>query len=64
MNTKPLLLSFLCLNLGTVVAFADDLKPLDSDRETDRVEWSQLDQKFGPMPKPAATTKLGGVCKT
>ena len=64
MNTKPLLLSFLCLNLGTVAAIADDLKPLDSDRETDRVEWSQLDQKFGPMPKPAAKTKLGGVCKT
>ena len=64
MNTKPLLLSLLCLNLGTLAAVADDLKPLDSDRETDRVEWSQLEQKFGPMPKPAANTKLGGVCKT
>lgn len=64
MNTKPLLLTLLCLNLGPAAAFAADLKPLDSDRETDRVEWSQLEQKFGPLPKPAAKIKLGGVCKT
>ena len=64
MNLRPFFLSLWCVNLGVSAAFAADLKPLDSDRETDRVEWSQLEQRFGPPPKPDAKTRLGGVCKT
>ena len=44
-------------------AFADDLKPLNSDSEPDRMDWSQLDAKFGPMPKVEAGIKVGGVAK-
>jgi ribose transport system substrate-binding protein len=46
------------------VSFAQELAPLNSDTEKDRIDWSQLDAKFGPLPKPAADTKVGGVSKT
>ncbi|MCY0385868.1 substrate-binding domain-containing protein [Robbsia sp. Bb-Pol-6] len=39
-------------------------KPLDPDREPDRIEWSQLTDKLGPVPKPKPGTKIGGVAKT
>ena len=45
-------------------AAADDLKPLDSDREPDRIDWSQLDAKFGPAPQVSADIKVGAVAKT
>ena len=45
-------------------ASADTLKPLDSDREPDRIEWSQLGAKLGPVPKPKAGTRIGAVAKT
>ncbi|MGX7000367.1 sugar ABC transporter substrate-binding protein [Caballeronia sp. KNU42] len=45
-------------------ASAAALKPLDPDREPDRVEWSQLTEKLGPVPKPKAGTKIGAVAKT
>ena len=44
-------------------AFADVLKPLNSDSEPDRMDWSQLDAKFGPMLKVDAGIKVGGVAK-
>lgn len=40
------------------------LKPLDPDREPDRIEWSQLGDKLGAMPKPKAGTHIGAVAKT
>lgn len=43
---------------------AADLKPLNSDTEADRIDWRQLDQKLGEVPKPAAGTEIGGVSKT
>jgi ribose transport system substrate-binding protein len=45
-------------------AMAQDLAPLNSDSEPDRMDWSELDAKFGPLPAPAAGTKVGGVSKT
>lgn len=39
-----------------------DLTPLNS--EPDRMDWSDLDAKFGPLAPPAAGTKIGGVSKT
>ena len=50
--------------LGIGMAQAQDLAPLNSDSEPDRMDWSQLEAKFGPLPKPAAGTKIGGVSKT
>lgn len=45
-------------------ALAAAIKPLDSDRETDRIEWWQVNAKFGPSPKMPASTKVGAVAKT
>lgn len=45
-------------------AAAQDLAPLNSDTETNRIEWSQLKEKFGELPAVAAGTRVGGVSKT
>ena len=47
-------------------ASAQALKPLSSDSEPDRMDWSQLDAKFGAMPKMAdhmtgMTTQMQGL---
>lgn len=52
------------LSLLSAAAFAQTLAPLNSDTETDRVEWSQLDAKFGAVPAAPADTRVGGVSKT
>ena len=52
------------LALTLNAAIAKDLAPLNSDSEPDRMDWSELDAKFGPLPAPAAGTKVGGVSKT
>ena len=44
-------------------AYAGDMKPLNSDSEADRMDWSQLDAKFGPLPKPEAGLQVGAVAK-
>jgi ribose transport system substrate-binding protein len=44
-------------------AHADALKPLNSDVEADRMDWSQLDAKFGALPKVEAGKKVGAVAK-
>ncbi len=38
--------------------------PLNPDRDPSRIDWSQLDGKYGPVPKPPAQTRIGGVVKT
>ncbi len=43
---------------------AQELKPLNSDSEPDRIDWSQLAAKFGPFPKMPAGTKAAGMSKT
>lgn len=52
----------LALTVG--LAHAQDLAPLNSDTEADRIDWSQLQAKFGDVPAAAAGTKIGGVSKT
>ena len=52
----------LALLAGSVSA--QDLAPLNSDTETDRAAWSELEAKFGPVPAVPAGTKVGGVSKT
>ena len=45
------------------LAQAQDLAPLNSDSEPDRMDWSELDAMFGTLPAPPAGTKIGGVSK-
>lgn len=45
-------------------AFAQDLAPLNSDSEPDRMDWSELEAKLGAFPVIPAGTKAGGVSKT
>jgi ribose transport system substrate-binding protein len=46
------------------IGYAQDLAPLNSDTEKDRIDWSQLETKFGPLPKIPEGAKAGGVSKT
>ena len=55
-------LAAIALTVG--LAQAQDLAPLNSDSEADRMDWSELDAKFGALPAPAAGTKVGAVSKT
>jgi ribose transport system substrate-binding protein len=60
---KALLLpTAMLLTLSTV--HAQTLKPLNSDTEPDRMDWSQMDAKLGAFPKMPAGTKAGAVSKT
>lgn len=52
----------LALNVGA--ASAMDLKPLNSDSEPDRMDWSELEKKFGAFPAVPKGTRVGGVSKT
>lgn len=45
-------------------AQAQDLVPLNSDTERDRINWSELQGKFGEVPKAPEGTAVGGVSKT
>lgn len=50
--------------LAIAPAFSADLAPLNSDTEKDRIDWSQLEAKFGAFPKLPEGTKAGAVSKT
>ncbi|MFK7881782.1 substrate-binding domain-containing protein [Roseobacter sp.] len=52
----------LALTAGTVPA--QDLAPLNSDSEPDRMDWSELEAKFGAFPDVPEGTRVGGVSKT
>jgi ribose transport system substrate-binding protein len=60
---KSLLLSSVMF-LAITATQAQDLKPLNSDTEPDRIDWSQLTAKFGPFPKMPSGTTVGAVSKT
>ncbi|PSK80551.1 monosaccharide ABC transporter substrate-binding protein (CUT2 family) [Limimaricola soesokkakensis] len=60
---KTLLMAGTVLGMANV-AMAQDLAPLNSDEEPDRMEWSELDARFGELPAPEAGTAVGGVSKT
>jgi ribose transport system substrate-binding protein len=57
-------LAVAALALTVGLAQAQDLAPLNSDSEPDRMDWSDLEAQFGPLPAPPAGTKVGGVSKT
>lgn len=48
----------------SLTASAADLTPLNSDTEPDRIDWTQLQGKFGEVPQAKAGTRIGGVSKT
>lgn len=52
------------LALMAGLAQAQDLPPLNSDTETDRIDWSELQSKFGDVPAAPEGTRIGGVSKT
>ncbi len=52
------------LALTVSAAQAKDLTPLNSDSEPDRMDWSELDAKFGPLSAVPEGTRVGGVSKT
>ncbi|RVD66186.1 substrate-binding domain-containing protein [Mesorhizobium sp. M7A.F.Ca.ET.027.03.2.1] len=54
--------ALMALSIGS--AFAADLAPLNSDTEKDRIDWSQVQAKFGAFPKLPEGTKAGAVSKT
>ncbi|MDE1157168.1 MAG: substrate-binding domain-containing protein [Neorhizobium sp.] len=51
-------------SLWAGTSFAQSLAPLNSDTEKDRIDWSQLEAKFGALPKMPSGTRVGGVSKT
>lgn len=61
---KKLLLSVLASSLLCTSVYAADLAPLKSDTEPDRTDWTQLDTRFGAMPKVEGNLMIGGVSKT
>ncbi len=50
--------------LSASLASAQDLAPLNSDAEPDRMDWSELEAKFGTFKAPAEGIRVGGVSKT
>lgn len=52
------------LATSLTTAFAQELAPLNSDTETDRIDWSALETTFGALPALPEGTRAGGVSKT
>jgi len=61
---KKRLLAVIASSLLCASVCAAEMAPLKSDTEQDRTEWSQLDSKYGAMPKIDKSLKIGGVSKT
>ncbi|HEY0792118.1 MAG TPA: substrate-binding domain-containing protein [Chthoniobacterales bacterium] len=65
MRVKQLFPALLLMATIARPVFAQDLKPLDPDRDPDRIDWSQLQEKLGPLPKISKQpVRIGGVEKT
>ncbi len=63
LTKRSVLLSAIAALAFSASAFAQDLKPLNSDIEPDRMDWSELEAKFGPMPAVEKGMKVGAVAK-
>lgn len=65
MNNKFLLtLAAGALALNVSTASAQEMTPLNSDSEPDRMDWSELEAKLGAFPTVPTGTRVGGVSKT
>lgn len=54
----------LAATLWASAGYAQNLEPLNSDTEKDRMDWSELETKLGAFPDIPKDTKAGGVSKT
>lgn len=63
MKHTPALLAVVLAGLASLAA-AQDLAPLNSDTEPDRMDWSDLEARLGPLPRPPEGTRVGAVSKT
>jgi ribose transport system substrate-binding protein len=61
---KKRLLALIASSLLCSTVYAAELAPLQSDTEPDRTDWTQLDTKYGALPKVDKSLKIGGVSKT
>ncbi|EGE61337.1 UNVERIFIED_ORG: ribose transport system substrate-binding protein [Rhizobium esperanzae] len=61
---KRLFAAALAATLFAGIATAQEIKPLNSDSEPDRMDWTDLEAKFGALPKLVDGLKVGGVSKT
>lgn len=65
MNTAlKLSLAASVLALGLNAVHAQELSPLNSDSEPNRMDWTELDARFGAFPDVPEGTQVGGVSKT
>jgi len=62
-NRLLILLTLSLALVGNVIA-QQELPPLDSDTEPDRIEWWRLEETFGPVPPFETTVRVGAVAKT
>ena len=62
-TTRSLLLASVFSGVAGL-ACAQDLAPLNSDTEPDRIDWSELEARLGPVPAAPEGTQVGGVSKT
>lgn len=62
-SMKSMLLGAVAAAAFSFSVYAADLAPLNSDVEPDRMDWSQLEAKFGPMPAVEKGMKVGAVAK-
>ena len=63
-NRLTTILAAGALALTVGAASAQGLSPLNSDSEPDRMDWSELEARFGAFPAVPAGTRVGGVSKT
>ncbi|MGV3551754.1 sugar ABC transporter substrate-binding protein [Rhizobium sp.] len=61
---KKLLAAAVAATLFAGQVMAQDLAPLNSDTEANRMDWAELEAKFGAFPKMPEGLKVGGVSKT
>lgn len=65
MNTKlTMIIAAGAFALGLNTTMAQEMTPLNSDVEPDRMDWSELEKTFGAFPAVPEGTKVGGVSKT
>ena len=61
---KKSIITLLACSTLTANLWAADLSTLNPDTEQDRTDWTQLTEKYGPMPKANSKLKIAGVSKT
>ncbi|MBY4606969.1 substrate-binding domain-containing protein [Rhizobium sp. 9T] len=61
---KRIFAAAIAATLSAGIAAAQELKPLNSDSEPDRMDWSVLEANLGTLPKLPEGLKVGGVSKT